>query len=54
MDESSFLFATCCLLLAAVLIPLPLRGRAVLWGVMLGSIAIVWVGIALGLFPPLL
>jgi hypothetical protein len=36
------LLATCALALAAVLLPVPLRGRLALWGVMLGSIVSMW------------
>jgi hypothetical protein len=35
---------TCCLLLAAVLIPVPPRGRTILWVVMLGLIVTLWTG----------
>jgi hypothetical protein len=43
MIEIPLLLATSALALAAVLIPVPLRGRLALWGVMLGSIISMWV-----------
>jgi hypothetical protein len=43
MIELPLVLATSALALAAVLIPVPLRGRVALWGVMLGSIVSMWV-----------
>ena len=53
MKETSLFLVSGCLLLAAMLIPVPPRGRTVLWVVMLGLIVTLWVGISLGDFPPL-
>jgi hypothetical protein len=53
MSETSLFLVTGCLLLAAVLIPVPTRGRTILWIVMLGLIVVLWAGISLGQFPPL-
>ena len=52
MSETTLLLVTGCLLLAAVLIPIPPRGRAILWLVMLGLIGALWVGVCLGYFEP--
>jgi hypothetical protein len=43
MTEIPLLLVTCALVLAAILIPVPPRGRLALWGVMLGSIVAMWV-----------
>jgi hypothetical protein len=53
MSETSLFLVTGCLLLAAVLIPVPPRGRTILWIVMLGLIVTLWVGVSLGDFAPL-
>jgi hypothetical protein len=53
MSETSLFLVTVCLLLAAVLIPVPPRGRVVLWVVMIGLIVTLWTGVSLGDFPPL-
>jgi hypothetical protein len=53
MSETSLFLVTGCLLLAAVLIPVPPRMRTALWMVMLGLIVIIWVGVSLGDFAPL-
>jgi hypothetical protein len=52
MSETSLFLVTGCLLLAAVLIPVPPRGRTILWIVMLGLIVTMWAGASLGNFPP--
>jgi hypothetical protein len=48
MSETTLFLVTGCLLLAAVLIPVPPRGRTVLWVVMLGLIVVLWAGASLG------
>jgi hypothetical protein len=53
MTETTLFLATGALLLAAMLIPVPPRGRTVLWVVMLGFIVMMWVGISLGDLAPL-
>jgi hypothetical protein len=53
MSETSLFLIMGCLLLAAVLIPVPPRGRTILWMVMLGLIVVLWAGVSLGDFPPL-
>ena len=53
MRETTLLLVTGCLLLAAVMIPVPPRGRIILWIFMLGVIVFLWVGISLGDFAPL-
>jgi hypothetical protein len=53
MSETSLFLVTGCLLLAAILIPVPPRGRTVLWVVMLGFIVTLWVGVSLGDLAPL-
>jgi hypothetical protein len=53
MSETTLLLVTGCLLLAAVLIPVPPRGRTLLWVVMLGLIVTLWIGASLGDFAPL-
>ena len=53
MSETTLLLVTGCLLLAAILIPVPPRGRTVLWIVMLGVIVLLWVGVSLGDLAPL-
>ena len=53
MSETSLFLVTGCLLLAAILIPVPPRGRTVLWIVMLGFIVTLWVGVSLGDLTPL-
>jgi hypothetical protein len=53
MSETSLFLVTGCLLLAAVLIPVPPRGRKILWIVMLGMIVTLWAGVTLGDFAPL-
>lgn len=53
MNETSLFLVTGCLLLAAVLIPIPPRGRAVLWIVMLGLIISLWTGVTRGDIAPL-
>jgi apolipoprotein N-acyltransferase len=53
MSEPTLFLVTGCLLLAAVMIPVPRRGRIVLWIFMLGLIVFLWVGITLGDFAPL-
>jgi len=50
MTETALFLATAALLLAAVLIPVPPRGRLVLWIVMLGVILVMWIGMTLGQF----
>jgi len=54
MHEKTVLIVTGFLMLAAILIPVPRRSRAILWCVMLGVIVTVWVGVSLGYLPPLL
>ena len=54
MHEKTVLLVTGLLMLAAVLIPVPRRTRAILWCVMLGAIVTLWVGVSLGYFPPML
>jgi hypothetical protein len=54
MHEKTVLLATGLLMLAAILIPVPRRARAVLWCVMLGLIVTLWVGVSLGFLAPLL
>ena len=51
MSETTLFLVTGCLLLAAVMIPVPPRGRVILWIFMLSLIVIMWVGITLGDFP---
>jgi hypothetical protein len=53
MSETSLFLVTGCLLLAAVLIPVPPRMRMALWMAMLGLIVVIWVGVSLGDFAPL-
>ena len=53
MSETSLFLVTGCLLLAAVLIPVPPRLRTALWIVMLGLIVVLWAGVSLGDFAPL-
>ncbi|HWD60842.1 MAG TPA: hypothetical protein VG308_21350 [Stellaceae bacterium] len=53
MSETSLFLVTGCLLLAAVLIPVPARGRTILWIVMLGLIVTLWAGVSLGGFAPM-
>ena len=53
MSETTLFLVTSCLLLAAVLIPVPPRGRTILWVVMLGLIVTVWAGVSLGDLAPL-
>jgi hypothetical protein len=53
MTEYALLMATGCMLLAAVLIPVPPRGRVILWAIMLGLIVTLWLCIGLGEIPPL-
>lgn len=53
MSETRLFLVTSCLLLAAVLIPVPPRGRMILWIVMLGLIVTLWTGVSLGSFAPL-
>jgi hypothetical protein len=53
MSETTLFLVTGCLLLAAVLIPVPPRGRTILWVVMLGLIVMLWAGVSLGDFAPL-
>jgi len=53
MKETSLFLVSGCLLLAAMLIPVPPRGRTVLWVVMLGLIVTLWVGISRGDFAPM-
>jgi hypothetical protein len=53
MTETTLLLVTGCLLLAAILIPVPPRGRTILWIVMLGFIVVLWVGVSLGDLVPL-
>jgi hypothetical protein len=53
MSETSLFLVTGCLLLAAVLIPVPPRLRTVLWIAMLGLIVALWAAISLGDFAPL-
>jgi len=50
MSEKILLLVCGLLLVAAVLIPVPPRGRAVLWAVLIGLIATVWGGESLGYF----
>ncbi len=54
MNERTILIVTGLLMLAAILIPVPRRTRAVLWCVMLGLIVTFWVGVSLGFFTPIL
>jgi apolipoprotein N-acyltransferase len=54
MHEKTVLLVTGLLMLAAVLIPVPRRTRAILWCVMLGVIVTLWVGVSLGYFAPML
>jgi hypothetical protein len=54
MPEKTVLLVTGLLMLAAVMIPVPLRARAILWCVMLGVIVTLWVGVSLGYLPPML
>jgi hypothetical protein len=51
MTETTLLLVTVCLLLAAI--PVPPRGRTILWIVMLGFIVVLWVGVSLGDLVPL-
>jgi hypothetical protein len=51
MTETTLFVATAAMLLAAVLIPVPVRGRFVLWTVMVGLILTMWIGVTLGLVP---
>ena len=53
MSETTLFLVTGCLLLAAVLIPVPPRGRMILWAVMLALIVTLWAGVSLGDFAPL-
>ena len=53
MTETALFLATGAMLLAAVLIPVPPRGRFILWLLMVGLIVSMWVGVTLGQFPPL-
>jgi hypothetical protein len=43
MTEIPLLLATCAIVLAAILIPVPPRGRVALWAVMLGAIISIWI-----------
>ena len=54
MDEKTILIVTSCLMLAAVMIPVPQRSRTILWCVMVGAICTRWVGVSLGYLDPLL
>ncbi|HEV2189983.1 MAG TPA: hypothetical protein VGR70_22450 [Stellaceae bacterium] len=54
MHEKTVLLVTGLLMLAAVLIPVPRRARAILWCVMLGVIVTLWIGVSLGYFSPML
>ena len=54
MHEKTILLVTGFLMLAAILIPVPRRGRTILWCVMLGAILTLWVGVSLGYLSPLL
>ena len=53
MSETTLFLVTGCLLLAAILIPVPPRGRTILWVVMLGLIVALWTGVTLGDIAPL-
>ena len=53
MSETTLLLVTGCLLLAAILIPVPPRARTALWVVMLGLIVLLWVGVSIGDLVPL-
>jgi hypothetical protein len=44
MNEATLSLVSGCLLLAALLIPVPPRGRTILWIVMLGLIVTLWTG----------
>jgi len=48
MTETAILIATVALILAAIMIPIPPRGRAILWAAMLVAIISLWVGVSVG------
>lgn len=50
MAETGFLLASDFLMMAALLIPVPPRGRTALWVFMLGSIVTKWTGVGIGGF----
>jgi hypothetical protein len=54
MQEKTVLLVTGLLMLAAILIPVPRRPRTILWCIMLGVIATMWIGASLGYLAPLL
>jgi len=48
MTASQALVATVALMLAAILIPVPAGGRAILWMVMLCGLLLLWMSIGVG------
>jgi hypothetical protein len=52
MTETTLFLVSGALMLAAILIPVPARGRAILWVVMLGLIVLLWVGVSIEGYGP--
>lgn len=48
MAEASLLVASDFVMMAALLLPVPAKSRTALWFIILGSIAIRWIGIGVG------
>jgi hypothetical protein len=53
MSDTTLFLVTGALMLAAILIPVPSRGRTVLWLLMLSLIVMMWIGVSLEGYGPL-
>jgi len=52
MSDTTLFLVTGALMLAAILIPVPPRGRTILWVLMLGLIVLMWIGVSIEGFGP--
>jgi hypothetical protein len=52
MSDTSLFLVTGALMLAAILIPVPPRGRTILWVLMLSLIVMMWIGVSIEGYGP--
>jgi hypothetical protein len=53
MSDTTLFLVTGALMLAAILIPVPPRGRTALWVLMLSLIVLMWIGVSIEGYGPL-
>jgi apolipoprotein N-acyltransferase len=53
MSDTTLFLVTGALMLAAILIPVPPRGRTMLWVLMLSLIVLMWIGVSIEGYGPL-